>query len=89
MVSSITDKLPPSWKDQRKLLKHKKQDMSLDSLAQYLQVEQQLRQKGSQDENVVDTSKVHMVEEKQSDNASNNSSNKKRKRHNNNNSQNK
>ena len=38
-VSSIIDKLPPFWKDQRKLLKQKKEDMSLDSLAQCLQVE--------------------------------------------------
>ena len=63
--------------------------MSLENLAQYLQVEQQLRQKDAQDDSVIDTSKVHMVEEKQANNATQNSFNKKRKGQNNKNFQNK
>ncbi|XP_062161935.1 uncharacterized protein LOC133868960 [Alnus glutinosa] len=29
-VSSIIDKLPPSWKEQRKILKHKKEEITVD-----------------------------------------------------------
>jgi len=35
-VSSIVDRLLPSWKDTKRTLKHKKEDMSLEDLANHL-----------------------------------------------------
>ncbi|CAM8957351.1 unnamed protein product [Rhodiola kirilowii] len=42
-VSSIIDKLPPTWKDFRRTLKHKKEEMSLVELAKELRMEEKLR----------------------------------------------
>ncbi|XP_010555875.1 PREDICTED: uncharacterized protein LOC104825272 [Tarenaya hassleriana] len=42
-VSSIVDKLPPSWKDVKRSLKHKKEDMSLEQLGTHLRIEEDLR----------------------------------------------
>ncbi|CAM8975364.1 unnamed protein product [Rhodiola kirilowii] len=42
-VSSIIDKLPPAWKDFRRSLKHKKEEMSLVELAKELRMEEELR----------------------------------------------
>ncbi|KAK9085933.1 hypothetical protein Sjap_026344 [Stephania japonica] len=39
VVFSIIDKLPPSWKEFKRTLKHKKDDISLDELANHLRVE--------------------------------------------------
>ena len=39
VVSSIIDKLPPTWRDVRHALKHKKDDMSFADLGQHLVVE--------------------------------------------------
>ena len=36
VVSSIIDKLPPSWRNFRHALKHKREDMSLSDLGQHL-----------------------------------------------------
>ncbi|CAM8886682.1 unnamed protein product [Rhodiola kirilowii] len=41
-VSSIIDKLPPAWKDFRRTLKHKKEEMSLVELAKELRIEEEL-----------------------------------------------
>ncbi|XP_077248478.1 uncharacterized protein LOC143888070 [Tasmannia lanceolata] len=43
VIPSIIDKLPPSWKDFRKSLKHKKEEMSPKDLIQTLQVEEESR----------------------------------------------
>ncbi|CAM8934668.1 unnamed protein product [Rhodiola kirilowii] len=42
-VSSIIDKLPPAWKDFRRTLKHKKEDISLVELAKELRMEEEFR----------------------------------------------
>jgi len=42
MVSSIADKLPPSWKGNKRTLMHKKEEISLENLANYLHVEEEL-----------------------------------------------
>ncbi|CAM8960642.1 unnamed protein product [Rhodiola kirilowii] len=42
-VSSIIDKLPPAWKDFRRYLKHKKEDISLVELTKELHMEEDLR----------------------------------------------
>ena len=43
VVSSIIDKLPPSWKDFKRSLKHKKEEITLDNLANDLRVEEEFR----------------------------------------------
>ncbi|GKD11545.1 zinc finger, CCHC-type containing protein [Tanacetum coccineum] len=42
-VSSIIDKLPPSWKDFKHTLKHGKDDLSLIQLGSHLRIEESLR----------------------------------------------
>ena len=42
IVLSIMDKLPSSWKDTKRKLKHKKEEMSLEELANYLRIEEEL-----------------------------------------------
>ncbi|GJT92815.1 hypothetical protein Tco_1081660 [Tanacetum coccineum] len=60
-VASIIDKLPSTWKDVKKNLKHHKDDLSLKDLGKHLLIEEQycLENKANDD-----TSKVHLVEEK-------------------------
>ncbi|KAI3753471.1 hypothetical protein L2E82_25525 [Cichorium intybus] len=66
-VSSVIDKLPPSWKDFKHNLKHQKEELSLVQLASHIRIEESLRAKD------VDKTKgkvepgqpsVHMVENK-------------------------
>ncbi|GKD96345.1 zinc finger, CCHC-type containing protein, partial [Tanacetum coccineum] len=64
-VSSIIDKLPPSWKDFKHTLKHGKDDLSLVQLGSHLRIEDFLRaqdnDKGKGRE--VDGPSVNMIEE--------------------------
>ncbi|GJZ76680.1 hypothetical protein Tco_0641352 [Tanacetum coccineum] len=46
-VSSITDNLPPSWKDFKHTLKHGKEDLSLVQLGSHLRIEESLRAQDS------------------------------------------
>ena len=62
IVTTIIDKLPPSWKNVRNGLKHKKEDLTLEELGNHLQIEEDLR-KESKDESF---SKIHAVEEGES-----------------------
>jgi len=79
MVSSIIDKLPSSWKDFKYSLQHKKEDPSLEELANYFQIEEEFRK---QEENKI-VSTVNVMEDIQSKtrnhNKNNNKKNKKRK----------
>ncbi|KAK3015845.1 hypothetical protein RJ639_005811 [Escallonia herrerae] len=43
VVTSIIDKLPPSWKNFRNSLKHRKEDINLDELGTHLRIEEDLR----------------------------------------------
>ncbi|KAK2999128.1 hypothetical protein RJ639_022922, partial [Escallonia herrerae] len=43
VVTSIIDKLPPSWKNFRNSLKHRKEDTNLDELGTHLRIEEDLR----------------------------------------------
>ncbi|XP_073219592.1 uncharacterized protein [Cicer arietinum] len=43
IVSCIIDKLPPSWKDFKKSMKHKKYDISLEILGNHLRLEEEYR----------------------------------------------
>ncbi|GJZ35369.1 zinc finger, CCHC-type containing protein [Tanacetum coccineum] len=65
LVSYIIDKLPPSWKDIKHTLKHKKEELTLVELGRYLRIEESLRVQDSdkpKGNNVVGPSVVNMVE---------------------------
>uniref|UniRef100_A0A0D3AAM8 CCHC-type domain-containing protein n=1 Tax=Brassica oleracea var. oleracea TaxID=109376 RepID=A0A0D3AAM8_BRAOL len=64
-VSSIIDKLPPSWKDFKHMLKHKKEEFSLVQLGSHLRIEESLRaQEGEKPKNnEAGTSSINMMEE--------------------------
>ncbi|KAL7598931.1 hypothetical protein Lser_V15G26067 [Lactuca serriola] len=47
IVSTIIDKLPPSWKDFKHNLKHQKDELSLVQLASHIRIEESLRAKES------------------------------------------
>ncbi|GKD62490.1 zinc finger, CCHC-type containing protein [Tanacetum coccineum] len=59
-VASIIDKLPSTWKDVKKNLKHHKGDLSLKDLGKHLLIEEQYHLGNKAND---DTSKVHVVEE--------------------------
>ncbi|GKB76359.1 hypothetical protein Tco_0943254 [Tanacetum coccineum] len=46
-VSFIIDKLPPSWKDFKHTLKHKKEELTLVELGSHLHIEESLRAQDS------------------------------------------
>ncbi|KAF7839319.1 cold shock domain-containing protein 3-like [Senna tora] len=50
IVSSIIDKLPSSWKDFKKNLKHKKEDISLEQLGNHLRLEEEYRKQDAEKE---------------------------------------
>ena len=63
-VSSIIDKLPPSWKDFKKMLKHKKEGISLVELGSHLRIEEGLRlQEKAKEQETLNSTSVNMVEE--------------------------
>src|SRR6185295_6334688 len=63
-VSSIIDKLPPSWKEFKKMLKHKKEGISLVELGSHLRIEEGLRlQEKAKEQETLNSSSVNMVEE--------------------------
>ncbi|GMP69599.1 hypothetical protein CsSME_00028798 [Camellia sinensis var. sinensis] len=63
VVSSIIEKLPPSWKDFKKTQKHKKEDLTLEELAQHLRVEEESRLLESKDKQLAQTSNMYMVDD--------------------------
>ena len=72
VVSAIMDKLPSTWKDYKKSLKHKKEDLSLEELGNHLRIEEEFRVRDSNEERGSHASKVHMMEEGQSSKKSGN-----------------
>ena len=63
IVSSIIDKLPSSWKEFKCTLKHKKEDTSLDDLANHLHVEEECRMQENEKEHYAqEFSKVRVAE---------------------------
>ncbi|XP_073225656.1 uncharacterized protein [Cicer arietinum] len=62
IVSSIIDKLPPSWKDFKKSMKHKKEDISLEQLGNHLRLEEEYR-KQDDTKNQFSHEKVHTIDE--------------------------
>ena len=62
IVSSIIDKLPPSWKDFKRSLKHRKDDISLEQLGNNLRLEEEYRkQDDTKEPNVREN--IHVMEE--------------------------
>ncbi|KAL3534519.1 hypothetical protein ACH5RR_002980 [Cinchona calisaya] len=43
IVSSMIDKLPPSWRDVKRNLKYKKEELSLENLANHLRLEEEMK----------------------------------------------
>ncbi|KAJ9538049.1 hypothetical protein OSB04_030782 [Centaurea solstitialis] len=64
-VSSVIDKLPPSWKDFKHTLKHQKEELSLVQLGSHIRIEESLRGQESDKNKAkpdVGQPSVHMVE---------------------------
>lgn len=70
IMNSIIGKLPPSSKDFKRSLKHRKEDISLDNLANHLHVEEEFRMQEEKKEPGSHVSKVHAVKEGQSSRSS-------------------
>ena len=71
VVSSIIDKLPPSWKDVRNSLKHKKDDMYVEQLGAHLRSKEGIRVQDGQKDVNPNFSTVNMVEDDKSKESSN------------------
>ncbi|KAL0301466.1 UNVERIFIED_CONTAM: Retrovirus-related Pol polyprotein from transposon TNT 1-94 [Sesamum radiatum] len=66
-VSSVIDKLPPSWKDFKHTLKHQKEELSLVQLGSHLHIEESLRAEENdkpKGKDLVGSSSVNMVEDR-------------------------
>ncbi|GJX88992.1 zinc finger, CCHC-type containing protein [Tanacetum coccineum] len=83
-VSSIIDKLPPSWKDFKHMLKHNKDELSLVQLGSHFRIEETLRMEESgkgKGKDIAGSSSVNMVEDDKNKKNNKNSKGKKRKFH--------
>uniref|UniRef100_A0A2N9HZD6 Integrase catalytic domain-containing protein n=1 Tax=Fagus sylvatica TaxID=28930 RepID=A0A2N9HZD6_FAGSY len=64
-AAALIEKLPPSWKEYRNYLKHKKRDMSLEDLVVHIRIEESNRQKDKNDLVNEFSSKANLVEQNQ------------------------
>nr|GEV74698.1 zinc finger, CCHC-type [Tanacetum cinerariifolium] len=75
-VAVIVDKLPPSWKEFKHSLKHKKEELNLVQLGSHLRIEKGLRNQkldnNSKGKNQIGSSSVNMVEGDGAKNSNNN-----------------
>ncbi|GJU08255.1 hypothetical protein Tco_1124685 [Tanacetum coccineum] len=65
-VSSIIDKLPPSWKDFKHMLKHNMDELSLVQLGSHFRIEETLKMEESgkkKSKDIVGSSSLNMVED--------------------------
>ncbi|GJY14222.1 zinc finger, CCHC-type containing protein [Tanacetum coccineum] len=91
-LSSIIDKLPPSWKDFKHTLKHNKDELLLVQLGSHFRIEETLRAKESGKEKckeIAGSSSVNMIEDGKNKNNNKNNKEKKRKNDGNNDESNK
>ncbi|GJX94137.1 zinc finger, CCHC-type containing protein [Tanacetum coccineum] len=91
-VSSIIDKLPPSWKDFKHSLKRNKDELSLVQLGSHFRIEETLRAEESgkgKGKEIVGSSSVNMIEDGKNKNNNKNNKEKKRKSDGNNDGSNK
>ena len=63
VVSSIIDKLPFSWRDVKKTLKHKEKDIDVNQLGTHLQIEVSIRVQESRGSGNPNISSIDMIEE--------------------------
>ena len=63
VVSSIIDKLPYSWRDVKKTLKHKEEDIDINQLGTHLQIEVSIRAQESGGSKNPNISSINVVEE--------------------------
>ena len=63
IVSSIIDKLPPSWRDVRHALKHKREEIRLSDLGQHIVVESSIRIQDNQKDENPNVGTINMVAE--------------------------
>ncbi|VFQ77953.1 unnamed protein product [Cuscuta campestris] len=79
-VSSIIDKLPPSWKECKRELKHNKEEMNLVELGTHLRIEESIRdQEGKKVKDIAGPSSINMVKDEGFTKVKNKSKGKKRK----------
>ncbi|GJS07785.1 RNA-directed DNA polymerase, eukaryota [Tanacetum coccineum] len=75
-VAVIIDKLPPSWKEFKHSLKHKKEELNLVQLGSHLRIEEELRNQeldsSPKGKNQIGSSSVNMVERDGTKNSNNN-----------------
>ncbi|GJU73316.1 zinc finger, CCHC-type containing protein [Tanacetum coccineum] len=75
-VAVIIDKLPPSWKEFKHSLKHKKEELNLVQLGSHLRIEEGLRNQeldnNPKGKNQIGSSSVNMVEKDGAKNSNNN-----------------
>ncbi|GKD18006.1 hypothetical protein Tco_1207164, partial [Tanacetum coccineum] len=80
----LVDKLPPSWKDFKHMLKHNKDELSLVQLGSHIRIKETLRMEESgkgKGKDIVGSSSVNMVEDDKNKKNNKNSKGKKRKFH--------
>nr|GEY16102.1 zinc finger, CCHC-type [Tanacetum cinerariifolium] len=86
-VAVIIDKLPPSWKDFKHSLKHKKEELNLVQLGSHIRIEEGLRNQeldnNPKGKNQIGSSSVNMVEGDGAKNSKNNKNNKNKRKFNN------
>nr|GEV09311.1 hypothetical protein [Tanacetum cinerariifolium] len=83
-VSSIIDKLPPSWKNFKHMLKHNKDELSLVQLGSHFRIEKTLMMEESgkgKGKEIAGSSSVNMVEDDKNKKNNKNSKGNKRKFH--------
>nr|GFA56104.1 hypothetical protein [Tanacetum cinerariifolium] len=91
-VSSIIDKLPPSWKDFKHSLNYNKDELSLVQLGSHFRIEKTLKAKESGNEKgkeIAGSPSVNMIEDDKSKNNNKNNKAKKKKNNGNNDGSNK
>ncbi|XLR35191.1 hypothetical protein S83_063091 [Arachis hypogaea] len=68
IVSSIIDKLPPSWKEFKRTMKHRKDDVSLEKLSNHFRLKEEYRKQDDTKEQSAHAN-LHVMEDEKSNKA--------------------